>query len=81
MWSGHQMTGWGWLIMSLALVAWLVLIAVAVSLISRGWWRGRGDGAEGDALEILDRRLARGEITVDEHRRLREALRRDVDAP
>lgn len=85
MWSGHEMTGWGWLMMSLAILAWLVVMGIAFWLVSRAgrgsddFVRGSPTGRPTDPLLILDARLARGEITVEEHRRLREALGHRLD--
>lgn len=79
------MTGWGWLMMSLAILAWLVVMGIAFWLVAQA---GRGadktlGGAtpsrSSDPLLILDARLARGEISVEEHRRLREALRHRLE--
>lgn len=47
---------------------------------SRGWrrWRGRDDdhGREPDALEILNRRYANGEMDDEEYRRKKEEILR-----
>jgi uncharacterized membrane protein len=73
-WSGH-MTAGGW-IMSILWTMIIVglLIALVVWLSSSV---GRPDSrasAEGSGREILDRRLARGELTTEEYARLRDVL-------
>jgi putative membrane protein len=77
-----MMSGWdnglgtgGWVLM---ILAWLALLGLVVWAISRLLpTRPGGDSPEHTAEtpeEILDRRLARGEIDTDEYTRLREAL-------
>lgn len=77
-----MMNGWdngmgagGWVLM---VFAWVALIALIVWAISRLFpSRSAGDSGEpgtATADEILDRRLARGEISTDEYARLRDAL-------
>lgn len=69
------MGGGGWVLM---IFAWIALLALIVWAISRLFpTRSTGDDNEQPAAtadEILDRRLARGEITTDEYARLRDAL-------
>ncbi len=77
-----MMGGWdngmgagGWVLM---IFAWVALIALVVWAISRLFpTRAGGDSREQLAEtpdDILDRRLARGEIDTDEYARLRDAL-------
>lgn len=73
--------GYGWIFM---LVFWVLLIAVVVWVVTwvvPGSARGAGDrqqDARGEtALEILDRRLASGEIDIEEYVQVREQLTRD----
>lgn len=69
--------GWGWwLLMSFGMVAfWGLVIWGIVTLV-----RGGSSGAEQPAVEsdrpldVLQRRLARGEISVEEYEELRDAL-------
>ncbi|MEW6583648.1 MAG: hypothetical protein AB1416_12910 [Actinomycetota bacterium] len=74
-WDGGMGTGW-WVLM---ILVWVVLIALVVWAIAR-LFPTRPDGEPGRPADrdtpqdILDRRLARGEIDVDEYARLREAL-------
>lgn len=57
-----HMGAWGWFTW-LLFWGFLVLLAVGIVLAARG--RGEGDGS---ARRILDERLARGEISPEEHR-------------
>lgn len=71
--------GWGgWIMMSLAMVAFWGLVIFAVVAIFRGTSRdtGRSDRAtHRNPMEILDERFARGEIDADEYRARQEVLR------
>jgi len=71
MYSDHM--GWGWGVLAmLGLVMLLGLfLAVLVSLM-------RGDRNE-SARELLDQRLAAGEIGLEEHRQARAAISPDAD--
>jgi putative membrane protein len=78
-WDNHPMHGWDggwmWLWGTLMMLTWAVIIAAAVWLVIRV---NRRDGDRSDTTEarqILDERLARGEITLDEYRDRREAMR------
>jgi putative membrane protein len=68
---------WGWLLMSLGMVAfwggviWLVWYLVTHASI-RG---GQSAPSPSSPEQILDERFARGEIDADEYRTRREALR------
>ena len=76
MWWWHgDGSWWGWLAMSLVMVAfWGLAIWGAVILL-----RGGSDSAEGRSPEaILAERFARGEIDEDEYRRGLEVLRADA---
>ena len=76
-WNGH-MTAVGWIIAILWTVIILALIAGAIAwLISALSSRSAGAPgvtSEGSAREILDRRLAKGEISLDQYKELREAI-------
>lgn len=72
------MLGWGWGMMLLVMLFWVAvigLVAWAVYRFARG--RGRTGGSPGRATpgEVLDQRYARGEIGLDEYRRMRGELR------
>ncbi len=72
-WNGHMTTA-GWI----ASIVWMLIIValvVAAVLFLLSGARTRGGGDRATAREILDRRLASGELTVDEYERLRRALR------
>jgi putative membrane protein len=67
--------GAGWLVMTLS---WMVLLAVIAALVV---WifpsqahRGSGPEPSPTAREVLDQRLARGEIDVETYRALRHEL-------
>lgn len=73
----HDMGAGGWIFMALAnIVIWGLIIASIIWLVqerrSRTHHHHISSGAS--ASEILDRRLATGEIDTDEHERLRAAL-------
>lgn len=68
------------------LVFWVIIIALAVWVLSRLFPRGADDGsydaptrrsnAAESALEILQKRYARGEISRDEYEEMRRDLNR-----
>jgi putative membrane protein len=76
-------SGWAWWQVSLmwvgmiafwALLIWLVY-ALVTGAVGRGRQAGRGEERRGeDARRILDERLARGEIDIEEYQRLRDAI-------
>jgi uncharacterized membrane protein len=76
-WNGH-MTAAGWIIAILWTVIIFALIAGAifwlVSTLSSGTPGSAGTGHEASAREILDRRLAKGELTVDQYDELCDKL-------
>lgn len=79
--DGHG-GGWAWWqggLMWLAMIVfWALLIwavyALVNGIIRRGREPERGERQPGGAQQILDERLARGEIDAEEYRRLRELL-------
>jgi len=79
LWNGGA--GWvSWLLMSVGMVAFWFLVIMAIRVLLPGvgedWAdRGRGRPQTQDALRVLDARLARGELDVQEYRARREALR------
>ena len=66
--------------MWLAMIAfWILLVWLIYALVTGAIGRGRqpGRGEEpggGDARRILDERLARGEIDLEEYQRLRDVI-------
>src|SRR6266540_1968433 len=70
------MSGWGWLVMTVMLLAFVALVVVAIVVV--GWLLGppaeppAGDQPPGRSpVEILQERFARGEIDEEEFRRRR----------
>ncbi|MDP3967850.1 MAG: hypothetical protein Q8Q02_06170 [Nocardioides sp.] len=66
-WGG----GWMWLWGTLMMLSWVVIIAAAVWFVLRA----NRDGTTGRARDVLDERFASGELTLEEYRERREALR------
>ena len=52
---------------------WLLLLLIAVAVVLIYYARGK-EAAPSSAKDILDMRLARGEITLEEYQRLREVI-------
>lgn len=77
-WAGHGAYSWEWGGMLLGMLVPLVLLGlgiwVVVSLTARA---GRSEKqTPAAALEILEQRFARGEISADEFRTMRQELTR-----
>ena len=78
MYYGDHMNGSDWA----AMFAWMVflLIVLGVVIWAIGYWSGawghnqRPPAGKSSARELLDDRLARGEIDVEEYQRRRSAL-------
>ncbi len=69
--------GWGWgmfIVLLLGTIAFLLLVAYLVRTPAQG--RGGSDRppTSPTALQVLDERLARGEISVEEYERTRKLL-------
>jgi uncharacterized membrane protein len=75
-WYGAHYVFWQAVLMWIAMLAFWGLVIGAIWAISRGWYsRPRpGDEALAGAQQILDMRLARGEISPDDYRRLRTLI-------
>ncbi len=80
-WYGNG--GWAWwqagLMWAGMIAFWGLLVWLVYALFTNATRRAGQPGGDqehrgGDALRILDERLARGEIDTEEYRRLREAL-------
>jgi putative membrane protein len=69
--------GW-WIVMGLGMILfWGLLVLGIVWLVRELSGRGpRAARSGSEALEILDRRLAEGEISIEEHEQRRKALLR-----
>ena len=78
-WNGHHDLGDGWwIVMMIGMVAFWVVIAVAIVWAVRHWSATRPEAAAmagGDPQRILERRLAEGEISVEEYTRRRDLLK------
>ena len=81
-------THWGlWIVMIVAILAFFGILAWAVVNIIRQRDARAGAGfpspssASSDPLRILDERLARGEIEIDEYTRRRDVLRGNDPTP
>jgi putative membrane protein len=76
MWYMHDI-GWGWwLLMSVGMVAFWALVIWGIVTFARGG-SSNPQPLQKDPdrpLEILQRRLARGEISVEQYQKLRDAL-------
>ncbi len=79
MFGNNHMTSGGWIVMVLATVIILALLATAAVWITSRL-RHRRDG-EASAQEILDRRLANGEIRIDQYEQLRSAIAGRLEVP
>jgi len=72
--------GWGaWVLMTLAMLAFWVLVVFALGALFRGSQRsGESSTDRRDAMQILDERFARGEIDEDEYHSRSGVLRASV---
>jgi putative membrane protein len=72
MWYGDGTTWWGWLLMSLMMIAfWGGVIWLVWYVVTRAGSTGRPASSP---ETILDERFARGEIDAEEYRVRRDAL-------
>lgn len=75
----HDGTGWGgWLVMTIAMVAFWALVIIAVVALFRGSTNGRDSTSGHDPMDILDQRFARGEIDEDDYHARAAVLRTSV---
>lgn len=75
----HDGVGWGgWLVMTIAMIAFWAMVVVAVVVLFRGTSSGRDSAARQDPMDILDQRFARGEIDEDEYHARSAALRASI---
>ena len=80
----HDSFGWGWWVLgSVGMVAFWGLVIWAILTLVRGGGI-RADSVPADErrpVDILEARLARGEISVEEYERIRHALHDDEGPP
>jgi putative membrane protein len=74
MMDGWDMNGWGWAWMSLSMAIGVAVVALLVVLLVRGSTAADRRPGQDDALTVLRRRYASGEIDQDEYRRRRTEL-------
>lgn len=74
MWGDGHMWGGGYGIFGglMMVLFWVILIALVV--IAVRWWMEQGSGKRSSALEILQERLAKGEIDSKEYAERKKAL-------
>jgi len=74
-WFGSHWTFWQSGLMSIAILAfWVLVVWVIYAFITSGPPRTLNRDESPDAQQILDQRLARGEIDAEEYRRLRDLI-------
>lgn len=74
-WSGHMSTaGWIFSVLWTVIIIALVVVAVVWLVSALSERRDRGAAAGPTAREILDQRLASGELTVEQYEQLRDTL-------
>lgn len=67
--------GWGWwIVMSVGMVAFWGLLIYGIVSLARGGPRSSEPAASEAPITLLQRRMAAGEISVEEYERLRAAL-------
>jgi Predicted membrane protein len=80
-WGGH-MGDWGagwWILMAIGMVVFWGLVILGVVWLVRSFGPGQHGHAAPDAHQVLDQRLARGEISSEEYHE-RSAVLRDHGA-
>lgn len=84
----HDSAGWGWgwwFLMTIGMVAFWALVIYGIVRLVRGRPSAPGEWSAPPPAdppeEILKRRLARGEITVEEYERLHVTLARPPSPP
>lgn len=75
-WEEHMDWGGGWwVVMAIGMIVfWGLVIAGIVWLMRSTPWRSIGH-RDGSALDLLDRRFAAGEMSVEEYRERRAILK------
>ena len=80
---GHHMDDWGagwWILMAFMMVAFWGLVIVGVVWLIRALMAERHGHGGASPIELLDRRLASGEISPEEYRERRAVLRGESGA-
>jgi putative membrane protein len=72
MWDGGYGMGYGFFGGLMMVLFWMILIAVVV--IAVRWWMDQGSGKRSSAMDILQERLAKGEIDAKEYAERKKAL-------
>ena len=83
-WEGHHDFGGGWwIVMVLAMLLFWSLVVLGVVWAARTWFASRPTSeAQGTTpLEILERRLADGSISVEEYEERRRVLQEPRQRP
>jgi putative membrane protein len=74
-WDMHDWGGGWWVVMMLAMfLFWGLVIAAIVWLVRAGRHGASSGGAGKGAQELLDERLAAGDLSIEEYERRRAAL-------
>ena len=74
-WDMHDGGGGWWVVMMLAMVLfWALVIAGIVWLVRTGGLGERSGGRAKGAMDLLDERLATGDISIEDYERRREIL-------
>jgi putative membrane protein len=74
MYGNHMTTAW-WILAGFGgVIVWRLILWAAFSLIAAGRDRRATRTSTADAREVLERRLALGEISLEEYDRIRTAL-------
>jgi len=76
----HDGAGWGgWLVMTIAMIAFWAMVIVAVVVLFRGNKSGGEESSPRHGpMDILDQRFARGEIDEDEYHARSAVLRTSI---